>query len=862
MALVQARPVSVSDHPASSGLDSSLQQLCRPLPSHPSTGPCSAPPLPCGDPSSIAGAMGSVSSLISGRSYQERHCRAANEYAAKTRRSTPATSCFRVQDNGTLRSGSSLEQLLVISNKQNHHQYQNHNHNHNHHQPQLQPQIKASVLPPPLPTKKHPRLGSTGGGTAVGVAAANSSSNGGGSGGGGGANGNYKDGLEEVVVGDWNHNLVLAPVSPCSDSEETRDNRALNGNIGGPPPKLIPVSGQLEKNMEKVLIRPTAFKPVIPKNRHSVQYLPPRPGGASLSESQGSLNLLLPLGGSNVINANANANGGSAASVTSEEKRDSYGGGGGGGNGGGGGGRNARSSQSCSMSDSGRNSLSSLPTHSSTGCSLAPSEGSSSGSASGGLGGGQLEAVPSLGRTAATATACGSAGAAGTNAMGGGNSHGHSNSDSGRSSSGKSSGSGSLSGRGQPLSDSGSCSHSPPLVEGYEGVVRELEDKLRERDLELLQLRENLDENEAAICQVYEEKQRRCERDMEELRLSCSAKMKQASQKAQRAQQVLQLQVFQLQQEKKKLQEDFSALLQDRESLERRCASIQREQTQLGPRLEETKWEVCQKSGEISLLKQQLKELQSELSQKAGDIVVLKAQLREARSEQQSSQMRSQEAQAAVRTRNLELEVCENELQRRKSEAELLREKMGRLEDEMARLCDALTNHSGPQGMKGQSGGSMSLQQYGGGGGGGSRGGPGRGGPSPSMYREVDDSRLAWGGESDESKAQRQNAETVLGLRQQVERLKGELLYERRTGEEQLSGFEDERRVWQEEKEKVIRYQKQLQQNYIQMYRRNRDLERAMRELSLELEGRGADHYEHHNGSSDIHFEEITATEI
>lgn len=36
-----------------------------------------------------------------------------------------------------------------------------------------------------------------------------------------------------------------------------------------------------------------------------------------------------------------------------------------------------------------------------------------------------------------------------------------------------------------------------------------------------------------------------------------------------------------------------------------------------------------------------------------------------------------------------------------------------------------------------------------------------------------------------------------------VERLKAELMYERRTSEEQLSGFEDERRVWQEEKEKV-----------------------------------------------------------
>lgn len=627
-----------------------------------------------------------------------------------------------------------------------------------------------------------------------------------------------------MVVGDWNDNLVVAAASPCSDSEDQRDNRTLNGNIGGPPPKLIPVSGQLEKNMEKVLIRPTAFKPVVPKNRHSVQYLSPRPGGSSLSESQASLNLLLPLGGSNSTGGTAGVAGSSSSSC--EGKRNSYSGG-----------RNARSSQSCSMSDSGRNSLSSLPTHSSTGYSLAPSEGSSSGTS-----GGQLEPVPGLNR----------------NTSGGAGSHGHTNSDSGRSSSSKSTGSGSLSGRGQPLSDSGSCGHSPPPVEGYEAVVRELEEKLRERDLELQQLRENLDENEAAICQVYEEKQRRCEREMEELRQSCATKMKQASQKAQRAQQVLQLQVFQLQQEKKKLQEDFSSLLQDRETLERRCATIQREQTQLGPRLEETKWEVCQKSGEISLLKQQLKEIQSELSQKAGDIVVLKAQLREARSELQASQARSQEAQAALRTRSLELEVCENELQRRKSEAELLREKLGRLEEESSRLRDALSNHSGHSlpgngSMKGQSM-SLSLQQ--------GRGMPGRGGPSPCVYRDGEETHLVWGGESDEAKAQRQNAETVLGLRQQVDRLKAELMYERRTSEEHLSRFEDERRVWQEEKEKVIRYQKQLQQNYIQMYRRNRDLERVMRELSLELENRDMEDYEVHSGSNDIHFEEITATEI
>lgn len=61
-------------------------------------------------------------------------------------------------------------------------------------------------------------------------------------------------------------------------------------------------------------------------------------------------------------------------------------------------------------------------------------------------------------------------------------------------------------------------------------------------------------------------------------------------------------QVFQLQQEKKKLQEDFSSLLQNKDMLEKRCATIQREQTQLGPRLEETKWEVSQSTWHLPLM--------------------------------------------------------------------------------------------------------------------------------------------------------------------------------------------------------------------------------------------------------------------
>ncbi|XP_030255421.1 leucine zipper putative tumor suppressor 2 homolog [Sparus aurata] len=581
-------------------------------------------------------------------------------------------------------------------------------------------------------------------------------------------NGNYTY-VNEDYVGDWNDNHVT-PVSPGSDVDEIKEGSGLNGNMGGPPPKLIPVSGKLERNMEKTVLRPTAFKPVIPKNRTSMQYLSPR-HCANASESQNNLNLLSPSHREVSPSSNDKCNLYSRA-------RSSGGG----------------SSQSCQMSDSERTSLSGLPPYSTAGYTQTSGEASV----------GHLEPMKSAPPVSG---------------------HGHSNSDSGRSSS-KSTGSGSLSGRGQPLSDSGSSGRSPGPVEGYEGVVRDLEDKLREREMELQQLRENLDENEAAICQVYEEKQKRFELELEELRQGCATRMQVASQKAQRAQQVLQLQVYQLQQEKKKLQEDFAQLLKEREQLEERCSSYEHEKIQLGPRLEESKWEVCQKSGEISLLKQQLKEVQGELAQRVGEIVSLRGQLRETRGELTNTQVLLQEAHGNTRTRTLELEVCENELQRRKSEAELLREKVGRLEGELVHLRDALANQ-GP--------GNRQCQ----------------------VFQETEEHLLAY--ESDEAKAQRQSStEALQNMKVQMDRMRAELTFERQRAEQQTGSFEEERRIWQEEKDKVIRYQKQLQQNYVQMYRRNRELEQLLQELSHELESREEDE----GSGNEINFDEIAATEI
>lgn len=188
------------------------------------------------------------------------------------------------------------------------------------------------------------------------------------------------------------------------------------------------------------MLRPTAFKPIIPKSRTSMQYLSPH-HCASVSESQNNLNLLSPAQ--------------REVSPSCSDKSSLYS-------------RVRNSVGGTQLSDYERSSLSSLPPYSNTGYSQTSGEAPAGHPES-------TKCAPPV--------------------------SGHSNSDSGRSSS-KSTGSGSISGKGQPLSDSGSSGRSPGPVEGYEGVVRDLEDKLRERDLELQQLRDNLDENEAAICQV------------------------------------------------------------------------------------------------------------------------------------------------------------------------------------------------------------------------------------------------------------------------------------------------------------------------------------------------------------------------
>lgn len=280
------------------------------------------------------------------------------------------------------------------------------------------------------------------------------------------------------------------------------------------------------------------------------------------------------------------------------------------------------------------------------------------------------------------------------------------------------------------------------LSMSMEEVVRDLEERLVEKEQEIKQMKRNLDESEGAIAQVFEGKQRLWEKEVEELKRLYATKLRQVSQQAQRSQRSLQLQLYKSQQEKTKLQEELDSLRKERSQDQGARAKT------TSPTLEETQWEVCQKSGEISLLKQQLRDSQAEVTQKLSEIFHLKTQLRDAR-----TVLSNRESQIET------LKMAAHDTPRRRCFSQTGREDGSKLE------CAG-----------------------------------GSGGPTE-------------------------------------ERLRAELLLERRQSEAQALAFEEERRTWQAEKDKVIRYQKELQASYLDMYQRNEDLERELQQLRASSEG-------------------------
>lgn len=159
------------------------------------------------------------------------------------------------------------------------------------------------------------------------------------------------------------------------------------------------------------------------------------------------------------------------------------------------------------------------------------------------------------------------------------------------------------------------------------------------------------------------------------------------------------------------------------------------------------------------------------------------------------------------------IQVCQNELQRKKNEADLLREKVGKLEKDiqamkrdLAMAKEQRLQHSLHLEAHAQTEALEKLIQ-----------GP----DAPATGQEENRAHI-----STES------------LQREVERLKQQLREEKDAQARLVNSFEQERQTWNKEKDRVIKYQKQLQINYLQMHKKNQDLERILKELTAELESR------------------------
>ncbi|XP_029495455.2 leucine zipper putative tumor suppressor 3-like [Oncorhynchus nerka] len=617
------------------------------------------------------------------------------------------------------------------------------------------------------------------------------------------------------------------------------------------PPKILPVSGKLEQN-NSGLVRPSAFKPVVPKSFHSMQNLV---GQTSSGEGRG-------VGG----RREGGAGGGEPGAVPEALLLDQDSPGRGSFRAEGAAGGEGKGGVQGGMSDSGRNSLTSLPTYTGSGSGYVPPAALGTLSAS-------TSHINRLGTTGGAAVAQDKLEKPGYQ-------NGLSASDSGHSSSGKSSSSY------QRLSHLGDTPAPLRPSPSSDDVIQDLEDRLWEKEQEVQHMHRNLDQSEAAIVQVFEEKQRVWERQMEELRQNYASRLQQVTRRAQRSQNALQAQITRLSQDKRRLQEEMPALLAQREELERKCLDFRKEQADILPRLEETKWEVCQKAGEISLLKQQLRESQVEVTQRAGEMVALRGQLKEA-----NAQLRDREEvmlglKDSYTNKSLELERCQGELRRTLTEVSILREKLGVFEAEVLGLKrtlgelggavdPAITQTLAAGRLLPQWGALYCLRT------------PTE--PSSTPLTHTSDALLSF--QSDEAKAQRQETqrqerqqreeaqwcdmqprqeahlhqesqlrkeaqlrqeaylrqeaqqqqrqeaqwEESGNLREQLEQLQGALRLERQQRELQAQSFDQERHTWIDEKERVLKYQAQLQVSYVETLQKNQALEQQVGQLGTKL---------------------------
>jgi len=291
-----------------------------------------------------------------------------------------------------------------------------------------------------------------------------------------------------------------------------------------------------------------------------------------------------------------------------------------------------------------------------------------------------------------------------------------------------------------------------------DSAVGDLEQVLREKEGEIVYLRDTLEQNEQVIFRVYEEKEKTWEREIRKIKGLYETQLKAHQMKASKMEAALANQTYQVQNEKRKLEQEVR-LLADRT----------RHQAEENKELK----------GEISFLRGRLP------GGTVGD------------------------ASAAPEGEQQATEKAEQEEERSK-----LKDEVNTYKEELRHakevIEDLMTNRK-------------------------------------SLADEVDGLKSLLSGLDEDFSLHEVKAQKAIIIErdQELEQLRTQLRNReevhtklRQEHDQQVEQFEIETANWLSEKEKVIRYQKQLQLNYVSMYKKNKTLEQEMDQLKLSLSDR------------------------
>ncbi|KAK3590127.1 hypothetical protein CHS0354_041179 [Potamilus streckersoni] len=313
--------------------------------------------------------------------------------------------------------------------------------------------------------------------------------------------------------------------------------------------------------------------------------------------------------------------------------------------------------------------------------------------------------------------------------------------------------------------------------------VGELEAMLKEKDAEINTLREVMDKNEKAIFQVYEEKKNAMIKQYHEMHDDYERKMKTQQRKAFKTEQTLSLQIYKLQQEKKSLQEHYEKLVIEKDSIVSKCDNYAKETQRLQLLLDDANFQGKRHASDYSELQRQIDRLHQDVAEKSEEILYLRSKLDETDKELEDKNRQISDKFKEIVSKTEEVKVLKGTMQ-------MLNSSISDTGTELSPIssCDREIQTDFAKGKS-------PVQEF----------------LKPSLICEKD--------------------KEINSLKEELEKARKEL-------SDSKDEFDTERAQWLEEKNKVILYQKQLQLNYVQMYRKNKMLEAEVEQLTLELENR------------------------